>query len=210
MRETGSLARPDDPNYTELLSYADLDALIELYGHIRAENPTMKVSYELSSKVASEDMSGHVVIIGGIAWNDKTRRLSEMASLPIRQIEDPQVSTGEIFTIERNGLPEKFLPRWEEDAVLVEDVGLIARTPNPLNSNRSLTICNGIHSRGVLGAVRALADAQLGESNEKYISEELADPNDFAILMRVAVMSGQAMTPDFYANDCVLYQWSRA
>src|SRR6185312_3913434 len=113
--ETGSLANPADPNYTELLSYADLDALVELHGHIRAENPAMKVSYKLSSKVDSEDMSGHVVIIGGIAWNDKTRRLSEMASLPIMQIEDPQVTTGEIFVVERNGGQEKFLPRWEDD-----------------------------------------------------------------------------------------------
>ena len=47
--ETGSLADPADPNYTELLSYADLDALIELHGHIRAENPTMDVFFKLSS-----------------------------------------------------------------------------------------------------------------------------------------------------------------
>jgi hypothetical protein len=169
----------------------------------------MKVSYELSSKVDSDDMSGHVVILGGIAWNDKTRRLSEMASLPIRQIEDPQVRTGEIFVVERNGQEERFLPKWEDDRVLVEDVGLIVRTPNPVNPSQSLTICNGIHSRGVLGAVRALTDARFRESNEKYLSEELVDPEDFAILMRVTVMSGQTMTPRFYSSDCVLYQWSR-
>ena len=72
-RETGPLANPHDPNYTELLSYADLDALIELYGHISAENPAMDVFYKLSSNVVNADMSGHVVVLGGIAWNDKTR-----------------------------------------------------------------------------------------------------------------------------------------
>ena len=206
-RQTGPLARPSDPNYTELLSYADLDALIDLYGHIRAENPTMDVFYKLSAKVIPDDMSSHVVILGGIAWNDKTERLSEMASLPVRQVEDPEVQTGEIFVLEQNGSLESFLPKWGSDGrTLVEDVGLIVRTPNPNNSNMSLTICNGIHSRGVLGAVRALTDARLRESNERYIAENFEDPSNFAILMRVPVISGQVMTPDFHATDCVLYQ----
>jgi hypothetical protein len=52
----------------------------------------------------------------------------------------------------------------------MEDVGLLARMPNPLNSNRTITMCNGIHSRGVLGAVRTLTDARLRESNEQYIA----------------------------------------
>ena len=94
--------------------------------------------------------------------------------------------------------------------MLIEDVGLLVRTRNPLNSNRSLTICNGIHSRGVLGSVRALTDERLRDSNERYIVDNFADPSNFAILMRVSVIAGQAMTPDFHAPDCVLYQWPAA
>ena len=209
--ETGSLADPADPNYTELLSYADLDALVELHGHIRAENSTMGVFFKLSSNVVPDDLSGHVVLLGGIAWNDKTQRLSEMTSLPVRQIEDPEIQTGEIFEVERNGIEERFLPKWGDGgSVLIEDVGLLVRTRNPLNSNRSLTICNGIHSRGVLGSVRALTDERLRDSNERYIVDNFADPSNFAILMRVSVIGGQAMTPDFHAPDCVLYQWPTA
>jgi hypothetical protein len=209
--QTGSLADPADPNYTELLSYADLDALMELHGHIRAENPAMGVFFKLSPNVLPDDLSGHVVLLGGIAWNDKTQRLSEMTSQPVRQIEDPEVQTGEIFVVARNGIEERFLPKWGDDgSVLIEDVGLLVRTRNPLNSNRSLTICNGIHSRGVLGSVRAITDERLRDSNERYIVENFADPSNFAILMRVAVIAGQAMTPDFHAPDCVLYQWPEA
>ncbi len=210
-QETSSLANPADPNYTELLSYADLDALVELHGHIRAENSTMDVFFKLSSGVAPDDLSSHVVLLGGIAWNDTTQRLSEMINLPVKQIEVPEVETGEIFVVERDGAEKKFLPKWGDDgSALIEDVGLLVRTPNPLNSNRSLTICNGIHSRGVLGAVRALTDARLRDSNEKYIVENFVDPSNFAILMRVAVISGQTMTPDFRNPDCVLYQWPEA
>jgi hypothetical protein len=206
--ETGSLAEPADPNYTELLSYADLDALVELHGHIRAENPAMDVFFKLSSSVVPDDLSGHVVLLGGIAWNEITQRLSEMTKLPVRQIEDPEIQTGEIFVVEQDGGDERFLPQWGDGGeTLVEDVGLIARTPNPLNSNRSLTICNGVHSRGVLGAVRALTDARLRDSNERYMIKNFAHSSNFAILMRVSVIAGQAMTPDFHAAGCVRYQW---
>lgn len=205
--KTVSLADPADPNYTKLLSYADLDALVELHGHIRSENPDMGVFFKLSSNVVPDDLSGHVVLLGGIAWNDKTQRLSDMTHQPIRQVELPEIETGEIFVVERNSAEEQFLPEWGPDGTLIEDVGLLVRTPNPLNSNRSLTICNGIHSRGVLGAVRALTDARLRDSNERYIVANFADPSRFAILMRVSVIAGQAMTPDFCAPNCVLYQW---
>ena len=208
--QTSALADPADPNYTELLSYADLDALIVLYGHLCAENSAVNVFFKLSSNVVPDDLSGHVVLLGGIAWNDKTQPLSEMTSLPVRQIEDPAIKTGEIFVVEINGKEEKFLPKWKDGKNLVEDVGLIARMPNPLNSNQSLMICNGVHSRGVLGAVRCLTNTRLRDSNERYIEENFADPSNFAILMRVRVISGQAMTPDFHAPGCVLYRWSGA
>jgi Helix-turn-helix domain len=209
--EAGSLADPADPNYTELLSYADLDALVELHGHIRAENSTMGVFFKLSSNVVPDDLSGHVVLLGGIAWNDKTQRLSGMTRQPVRQIEDPEIQTGEIFVVERDGAEERFLPEWGDDGkTLIEDVGLLVRTLNPINSNRSLTICNGVHSRGVLGAVRALTDARLRDSNEQYIAENFADPSNFAILMRVPVIAGQAMTPDFRAPGCVRFRWPEA
>ncbi len=201
------MADPADPNYTELLSYADLDALVELHGHIRAGNAAMDVFFTLSSQVVPDNLSGHVVLLGGIAWNEITQRLSEMTSLPVRQVVDPAVASGEVFVVDTDGKERKFLPRWAGDGALIEDVGLLVRTRNPLNSSRSLSICNGIHSRGVLGAVRALTDVRLRDSNERYIVENFADPANFAILMRVSVIAGQAMTPDFHAPGCVLYQW---
>ena len=48
----------------------DLDALIELHGHIRAENsPDFGVFHKLASEVRADDLSGHVVLLGGIGWN---------------------------------------------------------------------------------------------------------------------------------------------
>jgi transcriptional regulator with XRE-family HTH domain len=206
---TGSFANPADPNYTELQSFADLDALIELHGHVRAENPTMEVFFKAAPKVVPDDLSGHVVLLGGIVWNEVTKSLYDLANLPIKQVADPEVETGEIFVVDHGGDKEKFRPKWSDVSrkVLTEDVGLLVRVPNPLNSSRALIICNGVHSRGVLGAVRTLTDARLRDKNEQYIARNFTTSSSYAIVMRVPIIGRQAMTPDFNTPSSVLYQW---
>jgi hypothetical protein len=206
--ETGPRVDLTDPNYTELLSYADLDALMELHGHIRAQNPAMNVFFKSSDRVVPDDVSGHIVLLGGIGWNEFIKHLSDMTALPVKQTADPEVGSGEIFVLNQDGTERRFLPKWDDEyRVLAEDVGLVARTSNPHNSGRTLTICGGIHSRGVLGAVRVFTDARLREGNERYIAENFADPSRFAILMRVQIIKGMAVTPDLRLPDCILYQW---
>jgi hypothetical protein len=209
-REQGPLAAPSDPNYTELQRYADLDSLMELFGHIRAENPQIEVRFRLPTEVVPDDLSGHVVLLGGVVWNEITGRLSEMAGLPIRQVEHPDLLTGEIFIAIVNGREQEFWPKWadEERTILTEDVGLFARLPNPLNSGRTLTICNGVHSRGVYGAVRTLTDAELRDANERYIATNFGQSDSFALLMSVRVITSKGMTPDFNGDGTVLYQWA--
>ena len=135
-----------------------------------------------------------------------------MAKLPIRQVEDPALESGEIFvaktTMAQNASSGRSGRTTDEDKVLAEDVGLLARVPNPLNANRTLTICNGIHSRGVYGAVRSLTDKELRDGNERYISRTFGDAGSFAILMSVR-SSRTAMTPDFNSPDVVLYKWAQ-
>ena len=206
---TGSFANPADPNYTELQSFADLDALIELHGHVRAENPAMEVFFKAAPKVVPDDLSGHVVLLGGIVWNEVTKSLYDLAELPIEQVVDPEIKTGEIFVVDDGADKKKFLPKWSDSSrkVLMEDVGLLVRVPNPLNSSRALIICNGVHGRGVLGAVRTLTDARLRDKNEQYIARNFATSSSYAIVMRVPIIGGQAMTPDFNTPSSVFYQW---
>lgn len=208
--DTGSFADPTDPNYTELLSYADLDALVELHGHIRAENPRMNVFFKTVPNVVTDDLTGHVILLGGIIWNEITKRLFELTNLPVRQVADSSISSGEIFVANIAGKDRQFFPKWQDSskqASLLEDVGLLARVPNPLNSSRTLTICNGIHSRGVFGAVRSLTDLRLRVSNEEYIATSFKSSEYFVILTRVQVIDGKTMTPDFKIPDTVLHRW---
>jgi hypothetical protein len=213
--ELGPLSEEDNPNFAELYSYGDLDALIELYGHLRATNPNTAVDYH--RRKASSELPNHLVVLGGIAWNDVTRRLNDdMLPLPVRQVEDAKIHSGEIFVTEADaGRVERFVPRWREDnpgtvdrpGVLLEDVGMLARLPNPYNELRTLTYCNGVHSRGVLGAVRCLIDPHVCDDNERYLEESFSRSDPFVILMRVRVMGSETVSPSLKSGGTVLFQW---
>jgi hypothetical protein len=206
----GPLGDPGNLNYTELQAYADIDALIELFGHIRAENPMADIRFKTPPEMSRDDFMSHVILLGGAVWNEITRRLSEMANLPIRQVKEPPLDSGEIFVADVEGEERQFWPKWTDESrkVLTEDVGLLARVPNPLNANRTLTICNGVHSRGVYGAARTLTDADMRDSNERYISTHFGDARSFAILMSVKVIRNKTVTPDFNSRNVVLHQWT--
>jgi transcriptional regulator with XRE-family HTH domain len=209
--QTGPLAAPSNPNYTELQTVADADAVTELFGHIRAENPRTSVHFKTPSEVGHDDLTGHIALIGGVVWNELTEALSVLANLPVRQYAHPELRTGEIFIVKENGEERQFWPKWKdkERTLLGEDVGLLARVPHPLASSRTLTICNGIHSRGVYGAVRSLTDTHIRDANERFITAQFGNSTSFAILMSVKVINNKTITPDFNLNGVVLYQWSQ-
>jgi hypothetical protein len=209
----GKLSRPSDsyaelldPNYTELLQYADLDALVELFGHVRMENPSSDVRYRLAEALRPDDLVAHLVLIGGIFLNPASRWIGAKINLPVRQVSVPEVAEGEVFVVDG----ERFLPEISDDPALglVEDVGLLVRMSNPNNSATTLTICNGVFSRGVLGAVRTLTDAQLRDQNEAYLASRFADASQVGVLMRVPVLRGNVATPDLTNPDIRLYEWS--
>jgi transcriptional regulator with XRE-family HTH domain len=205
----GPLAETTNPNFTQAHSYADLDALIELFGHIRAENePTFPVNFKEPSEVKADDLSGHLVLLGGVGWNDLTDHLlRKLTRLPVRQVTDERITSGEIFVVGHGEEEKRFFPEWSaiDQNILVEDVCFLARVRNPYNSSRTLTLVNGIHSRGVLGAVRTLTDARHRDINESYLARRFS--GDYGLLMRVPVYRGEASTPDLANPETILYEW---
>jgi hypothetical protein len=207
----GSLAKEGDPNFTKLQQYGDLDALIELYGHLYRENPTLEISHKLASEVVPDDYGGHVILLGGIGWNKITRRIGTfLGKVPIKQIDVMDLPGGDIFQVEAaDGVESFYYPESEEIGgrkELVADVAYIARLRNPFQFDRTLTICNGIHSRGVLGAVRCFTDAPVREHNEKYLADRFP-AGEFAMLLRVRVVGNKTLSPDLRDATARLYEW---
>jgi hypothetical protein len=206
--------------------------LIELWGHIRALNPELQVAHRLPEKALPVDLSGHLVVLGGIVWNNVAHQLQQVLNdLPIQQVVVPDLVNGEIFRLPDG---QEFRPVWGEleeilgespskakikaeqtedvwrdgkRRSLLEDVAFLARVPNPFNHRRTLTVCSGIYSRGVLGAVRALTDIAVRKRNEAYIAGRFPG-GSFALLMRVPLVNGEAVSPDLENPENRLYEWS--
>ena len=209
----GPLAAENHINYTRLHNYADLDALIELFGHLRALNPERAVLYRLSSDVHQAELQNHMILLGGIGWNSTMGRiLAQVEKLPIEQVEVDELRTGEVFRVKQLGDRDQkmFFPVTVEingRMELVEDLAFLAQLKNPFNVNRTLTIFNGVHSRGVVGAVLSLTDETLGPSNEEYLSQRFGD-GEFALLAKVPIVSGRPLAPDLQNPDMRLFEWS--
>ena len=199
---------PADRNYVRAASFADLDALLDLFGHLRAENPATTVRIRAAREVKREEMGGHLVLLGGVAWNEYARHLS--LRLPVRQLPDRD----DVFqTTATDGNRQEIGPVLV-GSTMVEDVGLFARSPNPLDPAGTLTICGGVTTRGVRGTVLCFADPalhDLREKNQRYIVERFAGHDDYGFLLRVEFLPGgdrPPSTPDLTRDETRLLEWS--
>ncbi len=203
---------PRDPDYIALYSYSDLDALVELHGHLRATNPANQVHFRTANQLPPDAYTSHLVVLGGTDWNAVTRSILGRMRLPIRQVANWGSPDGQYFEVEKNGRTIRHRPRLEQSGewnLLREDVALFARATNPFNRTRTLTICNGMYGSGSYGAVRALTDARFRDRNAEYLHSRFGDSDSYCILTRVQVENGAALTPDWTIPDYLLFEWSR-
>jgi hypothetical protein len=215
-------SNPADPHYVALSAYADLDALFELHGHIRAANPASEVHVRSSQQLnypqpvtvvgrVADDYTTHLVLLGGVDWNLATRSVLNRLHLPVRQVPDWDAPDGPYFEADQDDLVPRYHPRMEhlgDREMLLEDVALFARAINPFNRRRTVTVCNGIYGSGTFGAVRALTDAQFRDRNTEYARAHFGDSDTFCILTRVTVENGVPLTPDWTLPEDRLFEWS--
>jgi hypothetical protein len=211
MLEQMPYTKSNDPDFIELLTYSELDALFELHGHLRAANPANQVNLRVAARLARDDYTSHLISLGGIDWNTLTTSTLEKLRLPVRQIANWDVEGEQYFEAEEGGnkTPHRpILGRSGDETVLHEDVALFARAISPFNKERTVTICNGMYGRGTYGAVRALTDARFRDRNAGYLRERFGDSNSYCILTRVPIVNGATLTPDWTISDYVLFEWS--
>jgi hypothetical protein len=203
---------PRDPDFIELYRYSDLDALLELFGHLRATNPASPIGYRPAGQLAADDYTGHLVLLGGVDWNDATGSVLDRLQLPVHQVTEWDKDGGAYFEVtDADGRKVAHRPWLDESRgrkILREDVALFARA-RPYNRKRFVTICNGMYGRGTYGAVRALTDERFRDRNAEYLQETFGDSDAFCILSRVTVENGMALTPDWTMPETRLFEWSR-
>ena len=209
-RERLPYADPNAPDYVELYKYADLDALLELFGHIRAMNPANEVHVRTPAEMETDDYTGHLVLLGGVDWNTVTADLLHRVELPVRQMHRVSDAEPGGFEVVEDGRPKLLAPALRKAGdreILEHDVAHFYRSVSPFNDERTVTICNGMYQRGTLGAVRTLTDARFRERNDEYVRTHFADPSTFSIVSRVQVINSKVVTPDWTRPEDRLHEW---
>lgn len=202
--DAGTYGDPANPNYILFRTAADLDALIELWGHLWRHNPTSDIRIRLGHNFNADDLNCHVVVLGNIAQEQGAGRLIPEQTLPVRQVHVDHLE-GEIFEVDGpDGSAVRYEPRMENGRV-VQDVGLLARVPSPHHTDRTLTVCSGVFTRGVFGTVRATTADPLAADNAGYLDSAIADVRSFAMLIRVRVAGDVVPTPDLRDEESRLY-----
>jgi transcriptional regulator with XRE-family HTH domain len=212
LRADEQYTSPESPDYIELYTYADLDALMELYGHLVVANPGVVVSRKLAGQLTTNDFTNHLVLLGGVDWNPMTRDVIRALEVPVSQERregDPDVGAFRVLDGPREQVFRSVLSGEPPQARLEQDVAQFCRGPNPFNQKRTVTICNGNYGRGTLAAVRTLTDPRFRDRNRGYVERRFGAGATFSILARVNIVQGEMITPDWTRDGTVLHEWSR-
>lgn len=197
-------ADPDFLNYVRFSDLADLDALIEIYGAIRAYNPDSRVVIMAAQDLTQRDIANHLVLVGGLTWETVNPSFSRIFPIPI-QAGDPADRGAIVVNDPDNG--EREYEYQTVNGKLVEDVGFFARGENPSAPRRTLTICGGITTRGVRGAARCFIDYEMRERNEQYLFPRFPKGSTYCIVMRVPIVNRDPLTPDLSKKENRLFEW---
>jgi hypothetical protein len=213
LRANPSYTDPRSPDYIELYSYADLDALVELYGHVRAVNPRCDVRFLPSSLVTKNDLMTHLVLLGGVDWNQFMPEVLDALNVPVTQLTRDVENDVGAFEVREGERTLTFRPTIRTETgrrELIEDVSHFCRGPNPYNQMKTVTVCNGMFGRGTYGAARALTDIEFRDRNTAHVRTQFPVGRTFSILARIKVVVGEVVTPDWTRPETVLHEWCEA
>ncbi|MEV0163720.1 hypothetical protein B0I32_120135 [Nonomuraea fuscirosea] len=206
-------ASPASADYISLYKYSDLDSLFELHGHLRASNPSSEVTLRATEDLHPNDLTTHIALLGGVDYNEITASMVRRIRLPVQQVPDWDGENGPYFEVDEHGESSRYYPDTlgsGDGLRLIEDVGFFYRGVNPYNTERTLTICNGMYARGVYGAVRALTDLRFRDRNAAFLRRRFGAAATYSILMRVRIAGRVAVTPDWTSDEDRLHEWPEA
>jgi transcriptional regulator with XRE-family HTH domain len=209
----GSRPEPDQPesdrmehhDFVELNRYADLDAMVELYGHLRAENPRSDVQHRLVADLGADDLRSHLVVLGHLPLEQDNHGVLGDVDLPVRRVDEGGRRRG--FELRSAEESDPFLPTFSTDNPrhpLTEDVGFFFRRPSPVDDTLTMTFCSGVFTRGVYGAVQILLDRTVREVNATWMSNRFGGSGAYGVLVRVPVRGRYVITPNLTDQRVVL------
>jgi transcriptional regulator with XRE-family HTH domain len=199
-------ADPGHLNYTRYAKHADLDALIEVFGQLRSENPASTIRILSSNELVGDFALNHLVIIGGAAVYDTAPDFAP--DFPLPEAEEISDTGTHLFRCRVGDEARELTSTRDDRGALVQDIGIIARGPHPVVPERTVTLISGITSRGVHGAALCFIDSRLRDTNEQYLKDTFGNADAFCIAMNIPVRNNVALPPNLWREDVRLYEWS--
>ncbi len=199
-------AYPDHLNYSKYARHADLDALIEVFGQLSLDNPASMLRILLPEELVGDFALNHLVIIGGAAVYKTAPYFAQ--DIPLPEAQEILDTDTHLFRCTVGDEVRELRSARDEKGVLVQDVGVIARGPNPVLPERTVTVLSGITSRGVHGATLCFTDPHVRDANEQYLKDKLGNTDAFCIAMNIPVRNNVALPPNLWREDVRLYEWS--
>jgi len=205
--EPPAYAEPSHLNYTRYARYADLDALVTVYGQVKADNPERMVRILPTGRLAQDFALNHLIIIGGAA-SDAASLFAQDIPLPTAEEAPGPDPVTHLFRCTVGEEQREFTSSRDDEGTLIQDVGLIARGPHPIIPGATVTLLSGITSRGVHGAAQCFIDSHVRDTNERYLDSAFGNVESFCILMNIPVQNDIALPPNLWRENTRLYEWS--
>jgi transcriptional regulator with XRE-family HTH domain len=194
-------------NFSRYAGYADLDAWVEVFGQVRADNPGRMIRILPTDQLAHDFALNHLIIVGGAASDAASLFAQEIPRPVAEQIPGTDPVT-HLFKCSIGEDTREFTSTRDEEGNLVQDVGLIARGPHPIIPGGTVTLLSGITSRGVHGAALCFIDSHVRDTNERYLENNFGSLDSFCLLMNIPVQNDIALPPNLWRENTRLYEWS--
>jgi hypothetical protein len=179
-----------------------------VFGQVKADNPERMIRILPAARLAQDFALNHLILIGGAA-SDAASLFAQDIPLPTPEEIPGTDPVTHLFKCTVGEETREFKSAWnEEEKTLVQDVGLIARSPHPLIPRGTVTLLSGITSRGVHGAALCFIDSHLRDTNERYLESAFGNVESFCILMSIPVQNDVALPPNLWRENTSLYEWS--
>lgn len=198
-------SEPAHLNYSRYARYADLDALVEVYGQVKADNAARMIRILPTERLNLDFALNHLIIIGGAASNAASLFAQD---IPLPFAEEIPGTDTHLFRCGIGDDTREFRSSRDDEGELVQDVGLFARGPHPIVPGGTVTLLSGITSRGVHGAALCFIDPHVRDTNERYVEDAFGNADTFCLLMNVPVHTNAALPPNLWREGTRLYEWS--
>lgn len=168
------------------------------YAYINKEMRVLKIS---SKEIKGKDLDKNLILIGGPNSNEVTKRILKEIELPWQFDIGIHTKTGKCI---KHRTKDKILTAKKNHDVR-QDYCMIFFGPNPFNLSTNVSLFAGLHTFGVVGAVRALSPTnssmQVTNNVQSIIRRGWRLGKQFQVVAPVSVINLDPAIPTFPIND---------